>query len=499
MENEPINLLEAEPRVRKKVILISLITGLFLFWFILWFGGANLPGSVSVLLHPKSVGFFQTVKNFIFHTDPVLEGQTDDRINILVLGIGGAGHDGPYLSDTNIIVSLKPSTKKVSLISIPRDLGVKINDQGVRKINFADAYGELKAPGQGGDYARQVFSETFNISIPYYIRVDFKAFADMIDAVGGVPINVPRTFSDSQFPGENYSYRTIRFEAGPQTMDGQTALDFARSRHGDNGEGSDFARAHRQQLVLEALKQKLLSVGTYTDPTVVTGLLNSLSQHVATNLDLAQMMYLATLAKDITSPLKHLVLDNSPSGYLVSTTGENGAFLLFPRTGEYTNINEAIRDIFLATSSASGIAVTPARSPSPTTPPAPTTVSTNPTTPTPTTALFPNAKIEIQNGTWRAGLAARIRSHLQDKGYSVIGVGNSLKRPIDKTTIYLLHLGAAPATKGLSAYFKAPTLTVLPDWLQEIYDNTNTPEDERGMKYNRDADILIVLGADTQE
>jgi LCP family protein required for cell wall assembly len=278
------------------------------------------------------------------------------------------------------------------MISIPRDLGVTIPNQGVRKINYAGAYGEAQSPGQGGEFARQVFEKTFDQPIPYYIRVDFKAFTDMIDTVGGVQVNVPTTFTDTQFPGENFSFRTVRFEAGPQTMNGETALTFARSRHGNNGEGGDFARARRQQLVILSLKQKLLSAGTYTNPLTIQQILSSLKAHVTTNLSITELTSLARMASEFNSSPKNLVLDNSPAGFLVSTTGESGAFLLFPKTGDYTNVNTAIAGIFSSTSTPS-LAVTPAL------------IYPKPATSTPGTVVYSNFKVELQNGTWRVGLA----------------------------------------------------------------------------------------------
>lgn len=488
MEPQPVNLLPDRPTLRKKIMITSLIVGLFLFCLVIWKAAQTSTNDPNITLRPKSGGIIATVTNFFFDTDTLLEGQPNDRINILLLGIGGAGHDGPYLSDTNIIVSIKPTTNEVAMISIPRDLGVKIADQGVRKINYADAYGELQSPGNGGDFARQVFSETFKQPIPYYIRVDFKAFSEIIDAVGGIDVNVPRTFTDTQFPGPDFSYRTVRFDAGVTHLDGESALTFARSRHGNNGEGSDFARAHRQQLVLESLKQKLLSAGTYANPATITQILSTLKTHITTNLAIGQLLYLGTFAKDITEPIKNLVLDNSPTGYLISATGESGAFLLFPKTGDYTIINTTIDRIFETTSTIEAVAAATAP------------ITTTPSRSTPLPSLVTTSKVEIQNGTWRAGLASRLKDRLTEQGLRVIGVGNSLKRPIDKTAIYVLNLSvSATTTKALSAYFKAPVLTVLPDWLQESYDNPYTTEQETGMKYNKDADILIILGTDTQE
>jgi hypothetical protein len=193
------------------------------------------------------------------------------------------------------------------------------------------------------------------------------------------------------------------------------------------------------------------------------------------------------MASEFNSSPKNLVLDNSPAGFLVSTTGESGAFLLFPKTGDYTNVNTAIAGIFSSTSTPS-LAVTPAL------------IYPKPATSTPGTVVYSNFKVELQNGTWRVGLAARMRERLQEKGFSVITVGNSLKRPIEKTAIYLLNPAVSRvSTKALSDQLKAPVLTVLPEWLLIGYNNPETTEDESGMKYNQEADVLVILGADTKE
>ncbi len=431
-----------------------------------------------ITLKPKNVDLFQTVKNFIFHSNNVLAGQSDDRINILLLGIGGPGHDGPFLSDTNIILSIKPSTKQIAMVSVPRDLGVKL-DNGIYKINSASAFGETKNPGQGGEYAREVFAKNFALDIPYYIRVDFKAFEDLINAVGGIAIDVPRAFNDNLFPGPNETYNPISFTAGLQTMSGERALQYARSRHGNNGEGSDFARARRQQQVLTALKQKLLSFGTYTNPATIQQMLDTLSAHVSTNLNFGQIMFLASLARESSGDIKTLVLDNSPDGFLYSYIADSGAFLLGPKTGNFNQINEAIKYIFDTDHpvvAEKTTAIVPAQA---------------------NQSVFPGAKIEIQNGTWHAGLAARYKAKLEGKGFTIYSTGNSVRRPIDKTGIYLVNQ-AAPneIVKGLSDELKVAIATTLPDWLGEEFDDPNTSSTEAGLKFKPESDILIILGED---
>src|SRR3989344_2570212 len=129
------------------VVVVACLLGIRHFTLANWPEDPNAYDPLT--LRPKKIGILTTVKNFIFQPDTVIEGQQNDRINILLLGMGGPGHDGPYLTDTNIIVSIKPSTKEVALLSVPRDLGVILPDSGLTKINHANSYGESKTAGQG--------------------------------------------------------------------------------------------------------------------------------------------------------------------------------------------------------------------------------------------------------------------------------------------------------------------------------------------------------------
>lgn len=493
MNNEPLNLLRAaekplisskEGRLKQfKFVVTGLLSVLVILcgisFGIIYSSKSAEPEQIThnqKVLKPRKVGLFETVKNFFFHSDDILDGQKEDRINILLLGMGGAGHEGAYLTDTNIIVSIKPTTNEVAMISIPRDLGVKIPGYtGLRKINSVHALAESQHPGEGGEITRKFFSETFDIPIPYYFRIDFKGFEEIIDTVGGATVDVPRSFTDYQYPGPNYSYRVVSFEAGKQTFNGEQALIYSRSRHGGNGEGSDFARARRQQQILSALKEKILSAGTYTNPSVIKKISDSLSQHIATNLDLKQIMYLATIAKDIdNTQIKNLVLDTSPNGYLVNYSQAT----LAPRGGNFTTINSAIKNIFEPAGASSSVAAAISTSPEKQVKP----------------AIFPSAKIEVQNGTWQMGLATRVKKQLQDKGLDVYSVGNSVKRPIPTTTIYVLH--ESPSDQiitTLSKELKAQISTSIPEWLQS--ENTLNTSDSK-TNFHPETDILVILGED---
>ena len=202
----------------------------------------------------KTLGFLGQIKQFAENRNKTLEGEKDDRINILIMGMGGKYHEGSYLTDTIMIASIKPSTKQVSLVSLPRDLQVEIPGYGWRKINNANAFGEINNEGYGAELARQVVEKSFDMDIHYYIRIDFTGFEEIVDSLNGIDVMVDSAFTDYQYPTEDKKYQIVSFRAGPQTMYGEEALKYARSRHsGMNGEGSDFARSKRQQKNINGL------------------------------------------------------------------------------------------------------------------------------------------------------------------------------------------------------------------------------------------------------
>lgn len=403
-----------------------------------------------------------------------LAGAAEDRINVLLLGMGGAGHDGPYLTDTIMIASIKPSTKEIALISIPRDLGVYIPGYGTQKINHANAYGEVKKPDWGAAAATEVISKTFNIDIPYYIRLDFKAFEEIIDELGGVNVTVDKAFTDPMFPAPNSEYQTVDFKTGNQVMDGQTALTFARSRHGNNGEGSDFSRARRQQKILAALKDQITDLGVIANPITATNILNDLETHLTTNMEFTELISLARLGKSIgTDKINSMVLDTSPNGFLVNYFSDGGAFMLAPRTGNFTAINTAIAQVF---NPANTIETTIA-----------TTDKTTTATETKTNFLSPKKSatvlpiLEIQNGTWNAGLAARVRRRLEFRDLTVTTIGNYTTKPLNQSRIYINSKVVPQSfTDTLVDELKIPASSELP---------TTIP-------YSTSTNVLIVLGDD---
>ena len=213
-----------------------------------------------------------------------LKGELDDRINFLLLGQGGVGHEGPYLTDTIIFASLKPSTKELAMFSIPRDFYVKIPKNGWARINSANSIGETTDyDGGGSAYTAKIIEDVFDQPVHYWLRVDFDAFQKIIDDLGGVNVCVDHSFTDEYYPDENFGYEPVEFEEGCQKMNGDTALKFSRSRHGTNGEGSDFARSARQQKIILAtiilacplsMARRILSVIVFSNPIVTVSGLN---------------------------------------------------------------------------------------------------------------------------------------------------------------------------------------------------------------------------------
>lgn len=306
--------------------------------------------------------------------------QDDGVTNFLLVGIDKRSYE-PYsvttkqgqelkrgfLADTIIIASYNHQTQKISLLSVPRDLYIKIPAFGqiyeqYTKINGAHSLGDQFNFEDGGmGLLAQILQEVLGVPVHYWARVDFEAFEKGIDAMGGMEIEIENSFDDFMYPREGFEdapswedrYQLIHFDQGLQHLDGAAALKFARSRHALGIEGSDFARAKRQQKVLLAVKNKVLSSETLFNLERLKNLYLALSENVLTNVSLIELPLFYQLAQGSTqSEIKTYVLDggSEPGGLLQSPNPENfgGAWVLIPKTGlgEYGEIQEFVRKIF---------------------------------------------------------------------------------------------------------------------------------------------------------
>jgi LCP family protein required for cell wall assembly len=251
--------------------------------------------SLTSKVFVEKTSFWKKLQGIMTSSSNVsLIGEAQGRINILLLGYGGAGHDGPYLTDSMILASIQPQNKIITLYSIPRDYYWPTSSGNKINTAYAEGVKDGKDPLGGGMEAESAVQQLTGQSVPYFASLDFQGFQDAIDEVGGVDINVPDTFTDYLFPNDatNGYLPPLTFTAGEQHMDGTRALEFARSRHAAGIEGSDFARSRRQQLVIEAFKAKLQQLDVSKNPITASTLINTLAEHFNTNLEPDEALHL---------------------------------------------------------------------------------------------------------------------------------------------------------------------------------------------------------------
>jgi len=270
----------------------------------------------------------------------------EDRINFLLLGIRGEGDpNGGLLTDGIMLISLKKSTGQVALISIPRDLYLQMpGEVSYAKVNDAYVIGSEKYKN-GLDYAKKTIAYVTGQYIDYTAIINFDAFKDIIDLLGGVTIHLDNRFvEDKQWwcDASGQNCQPFIVEVGDQTLNGENALIYARSRFSSN----DFDRARRQQQILVALKDKILSLGILSDPIKIGGIIDILSKNVKTDVGPWEIPQLLDLAKNAkTDNIIKKVFENTPEGLLYDTK-INKIYVLLPTAGNFSKIREACQNIF---------------------------------------------------------------------------------------------------------------------------------------------------------
>ena len=252
----------------------------------------------------------------------------DDRINALLLGTDRrAGTGWGYRTDAILVVTVDPTAKTAGILSIPRDLQVTIPDIGEDRINTVNVYGYLQHyPGEGPALLKQTIEDSFGISIDYYIMVDYDGFKQIVDALGGLDVDVPITLHDTEYPDpkpdDPHAYKTVQFEPGWQHMDGERALEYVRSRMST----SDADRSRRQQQILLAIYEKALNTHLIPELPVLAAIL---MDAVNTDITLEEMVEMGRLAPHIdTVHLKQVIIED-PLVY--NHRREDGAAVLLPR------------------------------------------------------------------------------------------------------------------------------------------------------------------------
>ncbi|MBN2306710.1 LCP family protein [Candidatus Peregrinibacteria bacterium] len=300
-------------------------------------------------------------KSLIFALGSDLAKDEHGYTNILLLGDGGHERDGADLIDTIMVASIDYDKDAVSLFSIPRDFYVNRNEtMGVvygGKINELYRNHKFIIEEENDRYQlfKRVAGEIAGLEIQYYVRLDFNAFVEIVDSLDGITVDVQETIYDPYYPNETDDGWTLfTIEKGLQEMDGETALKFVRSRKTT----SDFDRAGRQQLVLEAVQQKALSKDVLTSPGKLKDLYYAVQENVNTDMSLREMISMAGVAKHMDrSRLVRKVIHDDPGqegGFLYTPEREsyNGQFVLIPFGGDlelihkYTDLVFHQREVF---------------------------------------------------------------------------------------------------------------------------------------------------------
>jgi len=381
-----------------------------------------------------------------------IKGEAEDRINVLVLGMGGLSHPGGMLADSIMVVSIQPNEKKAAIVSIPRDLLVSIPGYKDDKINssFADGYNAYinkncaKKPtscrsdaiSAGANLTSTVVSNILGIPIHYYVTADFDGFEKVIDQLGGIDVYVDKAIYDPLFPAADMkSYSTFKITAGQHHMDGATALKYARSRETT----SDFDRAARQQKVIAAVKEKASQLGLISDSSKLLSILTTLGDSLKTNFTVSEVKSFAAIVKDVsTTDIISKVLSTASDGFLVDYN--NGTYYEKPKAGDFSEIQNYVKNIFNQS------------------------------------ATLNPAKIEVLNGSKTASAALKLSNLLKADDYNVVSYSSTTATA--KTVIYDYTAGKQKET------------------LDYLKDGLGATVVQKTASSNSKIDITVVLGND---
>jgi polyisoprenyl-teichoic acid--peptidoglycan teichoic acid transferase len=339
-----------------------------------------------------------------------------DRVNILLLGIDKRD-DEPIAgtrSDTIMLASIDPVSKSAALVSLPRDMWVNIPGctygqgciGGQQRINVAHAVG-------GPDLTMKTVSTDFGVPIQHYARVDFRGFEQMVDAVGGVVIDVDWPVKDDEYPTPDYGYMRIYFGPGPQLMSGAQALEYARSRHGMN----DFARAGRQQKVILSVRNRVLQLDMLSKAPELASIAE---KNISTDLSPIEMVELGKLVSQIDrDKISNLVIDTS---YVRPFVGDDGADLLDPN----------IPAIKRAIANAQRAAAHPEL----------------------------RAKVEVLNGSGTAGLGQKAADYLTAQGFNVVRIAAAERSDYRSSLVQVLTNTDNGAAQALVDMLKIPDTAI---------------------------------------
>jgi polyisoprenyl-teichoic acid--peptidoglycan teichoic acid transferase len=393
-------------------------------------GGVSLPG-MPAITSPGSSG-----------SDAASAGK--QRLNFLLMGIDQRNDEKgqPTRSDSMIVVSVDQVNKTAAMISLPRDMWVDIPGYAQNRINVANFLGDAyKEPGGGPALAEKTVEANFGLHIDYWARIDFSGFEKVIDTLGGVDVDVENAIVDNEYPTEDYGTMKIYIPTGRQHMNGQVALEYARSRHSEN----DFGRARRQQKLLLAVRDRAMALDVIPK---LPSLMNTLTGMVQTDIPTTEFIRLANLARQLdTKNVASLVIDETLAPPF---QGQDGAALLMPNKPE---IRKAIGSLL-----------------------ADPVVKSE------------GATIEVINGTNTSGLAAKASDFLSAQGFDVVKVSTA-----DRSDYKVTQILVSGEKKGTASQL-AMALKVAPQAIIAQPSPATAPSG--AVAASSSPDIRIIIGQD---
>ena len=288
-----------------------------------------LNSNISTPLPPTEEEIEALGKNF------PLPAEEDDRWDVLILGIRGSGDpDGGLLSDSIMLFSIDKKTEKTSLISIPRDIYVDLPGMAKGKIN--EIYEKGIANQKETDFPKEAFSRLTGVHIDNIIVLDFKAFQEIVDALGGVDITLNKPFEEKGQWGYSFS-----LPVGPNHLKGQDALYFVRSRYSTN----DFDRSIRQQQIVLAIKDKAFSAGILANPVKLGSILKSINKNIVTDLNIFDTSNVIKLANSFDTQRKQPILGHLSTDNLLYQTYQSDIYILQPQNNDWGIFRNYFKEI----------------------------------------------------------------------------------------------------------------------------------------------------------
>jgi LCP family protein required for cell wall assembly len=313
--------------VKPKAILGVII---LLFLFAAFGAYAYISNSLSHTKKSFANGQGISLATFAAAENTTLSGENDGRTNVMIYGLTADG----LRTDTIILASYYWNEHKLVMLNIPRDLYASYNGNDTKIVSLYSIAKDANPTDQSypPQYVSDFISKEYGINIDYWVVANMNAFKQLVDAVGGVSINVPDSFTDYQYPTDDYKgyiRPAPHFDAGIQTMDGTTALIYARSRHAAGPEGTDFARSKRQQVIIEAILSKLKQQGVFNDISKLDSYLNIFGDNIFTNMTPADLIKSAKVASEFNLSQDIMMANwSNDIGFLCDSTDAGGSYVL---------------------------------------------------------------------------------------------------------------------------------------------------------------------------